>query len=174
MFYNFMRRVVAFLVRILNGKITILNKDKLPQGNYILVGPHRTWFDPLFFALAASPKQFAFMAKKELFKNPILKFILKNANAFPVDRENPKPSAIKIPVKWLRNRDISLIMFPSGTRHSQAMKGGVTLISKMANVPIVPAVYPGPLTFKSLLSRKKTVVAFAEKTENQNIKHRLS
>lgn len=162
MFYNFMKNLVAFLLRIFNGKLTVVNKEKLPDGNYILVGPHRSWFDPLFFALAASPKQFSFMAKKELFKNPILKFILTHANAFPVDRENPGPSAIKTPVKLLRNKDLSLIMFPSGTRHSQAMKGGVTLIAKMANVPIVPAVYQGPLTFKSLLSRKKTTVAIGD------------
>lgn len=162
MFYNFMRRIVNFLVHLFNGKITILNKNNLPKGNYILVGPHRTWFDPLFFALAASPKQFAFMAKQELFKNSILRFILTHANAFPVDRKNPGPSVIKTPVKWLKNKDMSLIMFPSGTRHSQAMKGGVTLIAKMANVPIVPAVYQGPLTFKGLLSRKKTTVAFGE------------
>lgn len=157
-----MRHIVAFLVWLFNGKLTILNKENLPKGNYILVGPHRTWFDPLFFALAAAPKQFSFMAKKELFKNPILRFILTHANAFPVDRENPGPSAIKTPVKWLRKRDISLIMFPSGTRHSQAMKGGVTLIAKMANVPIVPAVYQGPLTFKELLSRKKTTIAIGK------------
>lgn len=162
MFYNFMRNIVAFLVKLFNGKLTVLNKEKLPKGNYILVGPHRTWFDPLFFALAASPKQFAFMAKKELFKNPILKFILTHANAFAVDRENPGPSAIKTPVKWLRNKDMSLIMFPSGTRHSQVMKGGVTLIAKMANVPIVPAVYQGPLTFKTLIKRQKTTVAFGD------------
>ena len=42
MFYNFMRRVVAFLVRIFNGKLTVLNKEKLPEENYILVGPQRT------------------------------------------------------------------------------------------------------------------------------------
>lgn len=162
MFYNFMRHIVAFLVRLFNGKLTVLNKENLPKGNYILVGPHRTWFDPLLFALAAAPKQFSFMAKKELFKNSILRFILTHANAFPVDRENPGPSAIKTPVKWLRQRDLSLIMFPSGTRHSQSMKGGVTLIAKMANVPIVPAVYQGPLTFKSLLSRKKTTVAIGK------------
>lgn len=162
MFYNFMRHLVAFLVWLFSGKMTILNKENLPKGNYILVGPHRTWFDPLFFALAAAPKQFSFMAKKELFQNPVLRFILTHANAFPVDRANPGPSAIKIPVKWLRKRDISLIMFPSGTRHSQAMKGGVTLIAKMANVPIVPAVYQGPLTFKGLLSRKKTTIAIGK------------
>ena len=162
MFYNFMRRIVIFLIHLLNGKLKVLNKDKLPQGNYILVAPHRTWLDPLVLAMAASPKQFAFMAKKELFKNPILKFILTHSHAFPVDRENPGSSAIKIPVRWLRNTDMSLIMFPSGTRHSQALKGGALLIAKLAKVPIVPAVYQGPLTFKELVKRGQATVAIGD------------
>lgn len=162
MFYSFIRVIVRIIVYIVNGKPTYLNKEKLPTGNYILVGPHRTWFDPLYFALAASPKKFSFMAKEELFKNPILRFILVHANAFPVNRENPGPSVIKTPVKWLKKKDLSLIMFPSGTRHSQKLKGGAILIAKLSGVPIVPAVYQGPLTFKGLLTRKKTTVAFGD------------
>jgi 1-acyl-sn-glycerol-3-phosphate acyltransferase len=53
-------------------------------------------------------------------------------------------------------------MFPSGTRHSQEMKGGVALIAKLSGVPIVPTVYQGPLTFKSLFSRKRVTVAFGD------------
>lgn len=109
------------------------------------------------------------MAKKELFKNPILRFILKHANAFPVDRDNPGPSAIKTPVKTLKNTDLSLIMFPSGTRHSSELKGGVALIAKMAKVPIVPAVYQGPLTLKELFKRRKVVVRFGEPIDVSNI-----
>lgn len=162
MFYSFIRVVARIVVAIINGNSHYLNKAKLPEGNYILVGPHRAWFDMIYFALAASPKRFSFMAKKELFKNPVLRYILDHANAFPVDREHPGPSAIKTPVKWLRKRDISLIMFPSGTRHSQEMKGGVALIAKLSGVPIVPTVYQGPLTFKSLFSRKRVTVAFGD------------
>ncbi len=51
-------------------------------------------------------------------------------------------------------------MFPSGTRHSQEMKGGVVLIAKMTGVPIIPAVYQGPLTLKALFSRKKDNCSF--------------
>ncbi len=40
------------------------------------------------------------------------------------------------------------------------MKGGVVLIAKMTGVPIIPAVYQGPLTLKALFSRKKTTVRF--------------
>ncbi|GAX05946.1 1-acyl-sn-glycerol-3-phosphate acyltransferase [Secundilactobacillus pentosiphilus] len=162
MFYSFIRVLVRVLVYIINGKPRFEHTDRLPQGNYILVGPHRTWFDPIYYALAGSPKKFSFMAKIELFKNPILRWILKHANAFPVDRKHPGPSAIKTPIRQLRNSNLSLIMFPSGTRHSQDLKGGVAVIAKLSKTPIVPTVYQGPLTFKQLFSRQKITVSFGE------------
>ncbi|MDN2452359.1 1-acyl-sn-glycerol-3-phosphate acyltransferase [Lactobacillus sp. UCMA15818] len=162
MFYSFIRIVARGIVFLINGNAHYLNKEKLPKGNYILVGPHRAWFDMIYFALGAAPKKFSFMSKKELFKNPILRYILVHANAFPVDRKNPSPSVIKTPVNWLKKRDISLIMFPSGTRHSQSLKGGVLLIARLAGVPIIPAVYQGPTTTKGLLKRRKITVAFGD------------
>lgn len=53
-------------------------------------------------------------------------------------------------------------MFPSGTRHSSELKGGVALIAKMAKVKIVPAVYQGPLTLKDLFKRRRVTVRFGE------------
>ncbi|WP_318765992.1 lysophospholipid acyltransferase family protein [Lactiplantibacillus carotarum] len=162
MFYSFMRGLVRLIVTLINGRPHYQGRENLPKGTYILVGPHRTWFDPLYYALAGSPMKFSFMAKEELFKNPVLSFILRHANAFPVDRQHPGPSAIKTPVKFLRKGDLSLIMFPSGTRHSQELKGGATVIAKMAGVPLVPTVYQGPLTFKQLFSRQRITVRFGE------------
>lgn len=162
MFYSFMRGLVRVIVAIINGNTHYQGREKLPKGGYVLVGPHRTWFDPLLYALAGSPMQFSFMAKEELFKNPVLRYILVHANAFPVDRQHPGPSAIKTPVKFLRKGNLSLIMFPSGTRHSQELKGGATVIAKMAGVPLVPTVYQGPLTFKRLFSRKRVTVRFGD------------
>ncbi|CAJ1228232.1 MULTISPECIES: lysophospholipid acyltransferase family protein [Lactiplantibacillus] len=162
MFYSFMRGLVRLIVTLINGRPRFQGRENLPKGTYILVGPHRTWFDPLYYALAGSPMKFSFMAKEELFKNPVLRYILKHANAFPVDRNHPGPSAIKTPVKFLRKGSLSLIMFPSGTRHSQELKGGATVIAKMAGVPLVPTVYQGPLTFKRLFSRQKVTVRFGE------------
>lgn len=170
MFFTFMRGVVRVVLFIINGNARYEKKDRIPQNeNYILVAPHRTWWEPLYLAVAGSPKKFSFMAKKELFKNPVLGFILKHANAFPVDRENPGPSAIKTPVKTLKNGDLSLIMFPSGTRHSSDLKGGVALIAKMAKVQIVPAVYQGPLTLKDLFKRRRVTVRFGEPIDVSDI-----
>ncbi|MDT2739370.1 1-acyl-sn-glycerol-3-phosphate acyltransferase [Enterococcus canintestini] len=171
MFFTMMRGIVRFLLFVLNGNSEFQNKIALPQNeNYILVAPHRTWWDPLYMAVGARPKKFSFMAKEELFKNPILRFILIHANAFPVDRKKPGPSAIKTPVKLLKNTDLSLIMFPSGTRHATELKGGMALIAKMAKVKIVPCVYQGPLTFKDLLKRKKVTMRFGEPIDISDVK----
>ncbi|ANJ69625.1 MULTISPECIES: lysophospholipid acyltransferase family protein [Latilactobacillus] len=162
MFFSFARFIVRILAWLLNGNLKVENKEALPEGTYVLVGPHRTWWDPIFFALAASPRKFTFMAKEELFKNPILRFILTHANAFPVNRTNPGPSAIKTPVKALRSKELSLIMFPTGSRYSSELKGGAVVIAKMARVPLVPAVYQGPLKFSDVLKRKKITIRFGE------------
>ncbi|MDN6127943.1 MAG: 1-acyl-sn-glycerol-3-phosphate acyltransferase, partial [Tetragenococcus halophilus] len=170
-FYIFMRGLVKGILFLANGNAHYENKNLLPQDeNYILVAPHRTWWEPLYLAVAAGPKKFAFMAKEELFKNPILRFILVHANAFAVKRDNPGPSTIKTPVKLLRNTDLSLLMFPSGTRHSSELKGGTVVISRMAKVRIVPCVYQGPLTLKDLFKRKRVTVRFGEPVELGDIK----
>ena len=171
MFFTFMRGVVRVVLFIVNGPFEIQNKEALPTNeNYILVAPHRTWWDPLYMAVAARPKKFAFMAKEELFKNAFLRFILKNANAFSVNRVKPGPSAIKTPIKILKETDLSLIMFPSGTRHSTALKGGMAMIAKMAKVRVVPVVYQGPVTLKDLFKRKKVVIRFGEPIDVSDIK----
>lgn len=171
MFYSFIRVVVRMVLFILNGRADFQNKAALPTDeNYILVAPHRTWWDPLYMAVGARPKKFSFMAKEELFKNPVLRYILVHANAFPVNRQKPGPSAIKRPVKILKDSDLSLIMFPSGTRHSSELKGGMALIAKMAKVRIVPCVYQGPLSFGDLLKRKKVTMRFGEPIDISDIK----
>ena len=162
MLYTFLVKIVGPFLNLINGRAHIYNRENLPDGNYIIVAPHRTWMDPVLIALAVWPKKFSFMAKKELFKNPIAGRFLKALNAYPVDRKNPGPSAIKTPVKFLRKSDLSTIIFPSGSRYSAKLKGGATLIAKMANVPLVPAVYQGPLSFGKLFSRQPRQIAFGK------------
>lgn len=163
MFFRTLRRVVSFLLLLLNGNAHYQNREKLPkESSFILVAPHRTWIDPIYLAIGAKPNEFAFMAKKELFKNPILSWVIRHANAFPVDRKNPGPSAIKTPVKILKEGKLNLVIFPTGTRHSSELKGGAATIAKLSGVPIIPAVYQGPLSFKDLLKRKRVTVRFGD------------
>ena len=145
MFYRYLRRLVMLILWALNGNAHYHHLENIPdqEENYILVAPHRTWWDPVYMAFATRPKQFIFMAKKELFTNRVFGWWIRMCGAFPIDRENPGASAIKYPVKMLKSSNRSLIMFPSGSRHSTDVKGGVALIAKMAKVRILPVVYVG-------------------------------
>ncbi|MCK8638313.1 lysophospholipid acyltransferase family protein [Fructobacillus fructosus] len=163
MLYRFIRVFVVTLVSIINGRTYYLNKNRLPkEDNYILVAPHRTWWDPVWYAMAAYPKRFIFMAKKELFKNLFLRKLIVSLGAFPVDRKNVGPDVIRKPVSELKTGDRSLIMFPSGSRHSQKLKSGSILIAKLSKKPIVPAVYQGPVKFSHLFLRKRVTMNFGE------------
>ncbi|MGT2932999.1 lysophospholipid acyltransferase family protein [Streptococcus catagoni] len=172
MFYSYLRGLVVFLLWVVNGNAHYHNEDRIvsAEDNYILVAPHRTFWDPVYMAFAARPKQFIFMAKKELFKNRLFAWWIKMCGAFPIDRERPGQEAIRYPVSVLKKKDKSLVMFPSGSRHSQEVKGGVAVIAKMAKVKIQPAVYCGPLTLKGLISGQRVDMNFGQPIDISDIK----
>ena len=172
MFYTYLRGLVMLILWSINGNAHYHNTDKIPSQdeNYILVAPHRTWWDPVYMAFATKPKQFIFMAKKELFNNRIFGWWIRMCGAFPIDREKPRASAIKYPINVHKKSDRSLIMFPSGSRHSNDVKGGVALIAKMAKVRIMPVTYTGPMTLKGLISRERVDMNFGNPIDISDIK----
>ena len=54
MFYTYLRGLVAFILWVLNGNAHYHHKDNIPdqEENYILVSPHRAWWDPVYMAFA--------------------------------------------------------------------------------------------------------------------------
>ncbi|MEY8461869.1 lysophospholipid acyltransferase family protein [Streptococcus merionis] len=172
MFYAYLRTLVSFLLWIVNGNIHYHNKERLLPNdvNYVYIAPHRTFWDPVFMAYAVRPKQFVVMAKKELFTNRIFAWWIRMCGAFPVDRDKPSTDAIRYPINALKKTNKSLLMFPSGSRHSTDVKGGVAVIAKMAKVKIQPAVYVGPTTFKGLLKRERVDMNFGEPIDISDIK----
>lgn len=66
MFYAYLRGLVVFLLWVVNGNAHYHHEENMLDAseNYILVAPHRTFWDPVYMAFAARPKQFVFMAKK--------------------------------------------------------------------------------------------------------------
>ena len=172
MFYTYLRGLVAVILWVLNGNAHYHHKDNIPdrKENYILVSPHRTWWDPVYMAFATKPKQFIFMAKKELFTNRIFGWWIRMCGAFPIDRENPGAEAIKYPVNMLKKSNRSLIMFPSGSRHSQDVKGGVAIIAKMAKVRIMPVTYTGPRDLKGLATGERIDMNFGHPIDISDIK----
>ncbi len=161
--YRFGYHVVHIFLLLVGGKLKVENKHKIPAAPFVVVCTHRTWLDIIFLALAIWPHQVYYMAKQELFTTKFLGWLITKLHAFPVNRENPGPSSLKTPLKLLKAGKIVGI-FPSGTRfgeHTSLKRGAVTIALK-ANVPIVPAIYEGPKSFKELLKRKRKLIRFGD------------
>ncbi|PTF89613.1 1-acyl-sn-glycerol-3-phosphate acyltransferase, partial [Staphylococcus chromogenes] len=82
--------------------------------------------------------------------------------AFPVNRENPGPSTLKVPVKIL-NQNKTVGIFPSGQRTSVEvpLKKGAATIAMLGKAPILPAAYVGPTKIPHLFT-KKAYIKFGE------------
>ncbi|MGM0877808.1 MAG: lysophospholipid acyltransferase family protein [Bacillota bacterium] len=161
--YYFIAYILKFFLRVF-GKIDVYNIKALPaNGPYVLACTHTGWVDVIYLGTILLPSKIHYMAKKQLFYNRILSWLLKKLNAFPVDRNNPGPSVLKIPKRLLSRGEIVGI-FPSGTRSNEqiAMKQGAITIAQHSNVPIIPVAYQGPNNLKELLLRKKPYLIIGE------------
>ncbi len=161
--YRFAANVVKLILSIF-GRIKVYEKDKLPEsGGYIIACTHTGWVDILWLGVALLPREIHYMAKKELFKSKFTKWLMTVLNAFPVDRENPGPSTIKIPRKLLKEGKI-IGIFPSGTRSTEEvpLKRGAVTIAAYGKSPIVPAAYVGPNNFRDLLKFQKPQLIFGD------------
>lgn len=161
--YHFIGYFLKSILRIF-GKIHVYNKQHLPKsGGYVIACTHTGWVDVLYLGTSLLPTKIHYMAKKELFKNKAIAWLLKKLNAFPVDRENPGPSVLKIPHSLLFKGEVVGI-FPSGTRTNEqvALKQGAIIIALRSKVPIIPAAYIGPNNLKELFLRKKACLIFGE------------
>ena len=83
--------------------------------------------------------------------------------AFPVDRDAPKPSALKIPLEILRASGL-VVVFAGGTRSIEPgeIKRGAATLAVLAGCAIVPVRYSGPsrLRLRDLLRRPPETVDF--------------
>lgn len=163
MVYKFCAAVVNLVLLLTGSKAKVFNKEKLPKdGGYIIACTHNGYVDILNLGLSILPRQVHFMAKKQLFDVKGLGWLITRLNAFPVDRDNPGPSVIKIPSQKLKEGHIVGI-FPSGTRkQGNELKQGAITIAQLTKSQIVPAAYIGPKNIGELFSSKKGYLIYGE------------
>ena len=172
MFYTYLRGLVMLILWSINGNAHFHNTEKIPSldENYILVAPHRTWWDPVYMAFATKPNNLSLWPKKNSFQIVSLVggFACVVPSRLTVKIQILLPSSIQS--MFLKKSNRSLIMFPSGSRHSNDVKGGVALIAKMAKVRIMPVTYTGPMTLKGLVSRERIDMNFGNPIDISDIK----
>jgi 1-acyl-sn-glycerol-3-phosphate acyltransferase len=130
------------------------------EASYVFVSNHLSYMDtPL--AVAHIPSQFRFLAKQGLFKVPFIGYHLKRAGHIPVPRGDARASlrTMTEAARIVRERGISVLVFPEGGRAPGAMrefKEGAAYIAIKAGVPAVPVGIVGTrqiLPMDSLLVR---------------------
>lgn len=164
MIYNFGARVVGPFLWLNGSKAKVYGKENLPQDEgYIVACTHNGYVDILNLGISIYPRQIHFMAKKQLFDIKGLGWLITKLNAFPVDRDNPGPSVIKMPRQLIKEGKIVGI-FPSGTRSSAntELKQGAITIAQLTKAKIVPAAYIGPRNLGEVFKRQKGYLIYGE------------
>ena len=119
------------------------NEPREEDGAYIICSNHISNADPVFLCAATSEQQPHFMAKKELFKVPVLNKIVKALGAFPVDRKGADVGAIRKTIKMLEEGKC-IGIFPQGHRYKGVnprgteVKSGLGMIAVKAQANILP------------------------------------
>ena len=116
--------------------------ENIPAGVCIFAANHVSNLDPPA-ALIAIPRRVSFLAKREVFKVPIVKTALRLGKIVAVDRGNlgAAVAGIDQAVHYL-NEGISFAVFPEGTRSKDGQlkpfKKGAFAMAIQARVPVVP------------------------------------
>lgn len=125
------------------------------SGKAIFVCNHISMGDPIALAMI-SPRIIHFMAKAELFKNPIVSFLLqKGLFAFPVNRKEVDMASMKKSLRVLE-RGYVFGIFPEGKRavtdDLDELEKGAAFLAIRSNAPIVP-IYIAPDSYRKLRFR---------------------
>lgn len=119
------------------------NEPRAEEGPYILICNHISNPDPVFLCIGLENQQPCYMAKKELFKVPLLGSLVRALGAYPINRGGADVSAIKNSIAALKEgRCIGI--FPQGHREPNKtpleanIKTGAAMIAVKAQATVFP------------------------------------
>ena len=180
------RAVVTNVIRAYSKivyRYKVYGKENIPKdGALLFCGNHTTYFDgPLI--IISSPRKMRFMAKQELSKNLLFKYLCYAYNAIYVKRDSRDIGPLKEALKELKNGGC-IGIFPEGTRNGMdkndgKMRNGAAYMSLQTGAKIIPIgingeakpfhkvtiTYGKPIDFSKLLEGKNVKDVEEEATE---------
>lgn len=135
-----------------HGNLKVYN-----EGALILVGNHYSMLDVIYAAMVTD-RPVHYMAKQELWKNPLMRKFVNKVECIPVKRDGTDVQAVKTAMKYLKNGEI-INIYPEGTRNRSyddflPFHGGAAALSIKTKTPILPVI----LVSKKRLFRKVDVI----------------
>lgn len=137
--------IVRFILNIIFYgllRLRVVGAENIPaEGAVIMASNHKSYWDPPLVGLACRHRLVHFMAKSELFRNPVFGGAIRWCGAFPVHRGRVDRQSIKTALTLLRQGEV-LGIFPEGTRIRREGLGkfhpGVASLAFLTGTPILP------------------------------------
>ncbi len=146
MYRTFMRALRVSL-RLAGIRVRVEGLENIPSGVCVFASNHASNLDPV--ALVPNiPRRVALLAKKEVFRIPILSKAISLAKLVPVDRADKEAAAesVDIAVSYLKD-GLSFCVYPEGTRSRDGrllpFKKGTFLMAIRAAAWVVPVSLAG-------------------------------
>lgn len=140
-------RIVSYPYCRFVYRLRAQRRENVPaEGPVILAPNHFSAMDHWFGGIMLR-RRVRFMAKSQLFRGPVLEFILGHTGAFPVRRGQRDEEAIITALEILR-RGGMLVMYPEGGRSRSGRIGdsarpGIGRLALEAGAPVVPVAIHG-------------------------------
>ncbi len=129
--------------------LKVEGRENIPDKGAIIVAPnHKSYWDPPVIGTAVNNRVIHYMAKEELFKNPIFGWVIRQFGTFPVKRGTVDRAAVRQAVRELKTGN-PLGIFPEGTRIKREGLGrfhsGMASLALMTGTPVVPVAVIGTM-----------------------------
>ncbi len=142
MLYKIFRLLFAIVIKIF-GRYQVIGRQNLPgSGPVIVVSNHISNWDPPMVGVAMRRKV-SFIAKEELFKIPLIGFLMKAWGIIPIKRGRADREGLAKPLGLLKDGQIVGI-FIEGTRNLKDPKTmlkpqpGAAMLALRSEAPVVP------------------------------------
>jgi 1-acyl-sn-glycerol-3-phosphate acyltransferase len=146
--------------------------EHLPsEGPYVLLPKHQRWEDIPLLALA-SPHPLYYVAKYELFANPLSRWFISALGGIPLNRLRPMESRVSIKnVIALLEMGERVVVFPEGTyykgRTGPGRSGMIRLIHSRMKVSFIPV----GVNYSTGKGRKEVRIRFGQGMALDSLEH---
>lgn len=171
-FYSRMHKLLSKTVMRVFRTEVIGSENEPETGSYIVCSNHVSAFDGAIVC-AIMKRRVCYMAKKELFRIPLLKQFLHGLGTYPVDRSNVGVNAIKQTVKILNDGE-AVGVFPQGTRYPKVdprtteIKSGIGMIAYRALADVLPVYIETPKNKVRFFHKTKVYIGPLIRYEEMN------
>ncbi len=144
--------VGKYLAKVLSSivykSLTVKGRENIPKNGALILAPNHIAFSDPAIIVANCPRTVHFMAKSELFEQPLKAAFMRNMNAFPVKRNHFDRASLRYAVRILENGGV-LGIFPEGRRVRASApteaKNGVAYLARLTGSDVIPVcIYRSP------------------------------